>query len=81
MAFAWIRTRLFGRYLFITNSISFGSLYAAGDLAGQTIEGIVRGDKKINYDWKRTGKHSFVSSVFTILYNFVMNMMPLCTYS
>jgi len=56
MAFAWIRTRLFGRYLFITNSISFGSLMGAGDLAGQSIEGLLRGDKKIKYDWGRTGR-------------------------
>ena len=55
MAGTWIRNRLFGRYLFVTNSISFSALIGAGDVVCQALEASLRDEKKLKYDWARTG--------------------------
>jgi len=51
---------LFGRYLWVTNTLSGGLLLSTGDLIQQTIEHSKKsGHKKTNaepYDWKRSGR-------------------------
>ena len=54
--------RLFSsRYLFVTNTVSYGVLMTAGDAAVQGIERVVarsKGRPLADYDWRRTGKWS-----------------------
>ncbi|XP_023722950.1 mpv17-like protein 2 isoform X2 [Cryptotermes secundus] len=47
--------RIFGKYLFLTNTISSGVLMSAGDLIQQEIEKR-RTPKSKPFDWERTGR-------------------------
>jgi protein Mpv17 len=47
-------SRIFGKYLLLTNTVSSGVLMAAGDLIQQEIEKH-RTLKSKPFDWKRTG--------------------------
>ncbi|KAK2179291.1 hypothetical protein NP493_501g02002 [Ridgeia piscesae] len=52
--------RLFSsRYLFVTNTVSYGVLMTAGDAAVQGIERVLarsKGKPLADYDWRRTGR-------------------------
>lgn len=47
-------SRLFGKYLWLTNTVSSGGLLAVGDVIQQRIE-YIRGINP-SYDWRRTGR-------------------------
>ena len=47
---------LFGKYLWVTNTVSCGCLLATGDLIQQNIEHIRGVNIKSGYDWGRTGR-------------------------
>lgn len=51
-----IWSRLFGRYLWVTNTLSCGGLLALGDGIQQRIEHIRGISSTPDYDWRRTGR-------------------------
>ncbi|KAK3868095.1 hypothetical protein Pcinc_026486 [Petrolisthes cinctipes] len=51
-------SQLFGKYLWLTNTVSSGSLLALGDIIQQRIE-YIRG-VNTNYNWRRTGRFFLV---------------------
>lgn len=49
-------SRMFGRYLWVTNTVSCGGLLALGDGIQQHLEHARGVGTSPNYDWKRTGR-------------------------
>lgn len=63
---------IFGKYLFLTNTIGSGILMSAGDIIQQYIEYVTDGKHQDGYDWKRNRKFGIDQilylSTFTISY-------------
>lgn len=47
---------MFGRYLWVTNTVSCGGMLAIGDCIQQQLEHVRGVGTDPNYDWKRTGR-------------------------
>ena len=53
---SYYRAKVFGKYLWLTNTITCGAFFGLGDLIQQSIEFSLGVNKTEHYDWKRTRK-------------------------